>query len=411
MGRKLHHVRQIAVKAESTPGTEETSFAVGDLVRVRDLTIEQNPQYFERPVHTRSWGYTPRRQENTWCEISFAVELTGHTGNTGGTWANSPVFSRLLAACGLEEVAGYDVDVGAISGGPFIHGEVISDNPSSPTEAAICVGRYYTGVSKIYVEDLTVGTSFTAGIEGGSSGATATAGTEDGDAQAGLAWVPDTDSTATATIRFRNDGDEIQVYGCRGDVTIDCQSQDIALLRFTIQGIYSETVSQAMIQDFLPGAYPEQTPPTFVDAALALTGSDGSSWAVADLNFTEAQFSIGNNVTMRQNSNSSSGWLAAHIAQRTPNGRFNPDDPNAATYNLREKFKDNVQFALSTSWGSTEGNSFMVQAPAIELDSVGDGERDELSTFDLSFRCTRGFDAGADGNQVGFDNELILFNL
>jgi hypothetical protein len=419
---KLHHIRQLAVKTESTPGTAATGHAAGDLIRVRELSIEQNAQYFERPIHTTSWGYTPRRQENSWCEISFAVEIAGDTRNSS-SWTAAPVWSRLLQACGMEEIELYETgDSGGTETAVIKHGEQIADNHTTPTEAATVVGTWDTGSTRVYHRAMDTGSNFTAlstitGEWGG--GEIDVVSLVNGDERVGYAWAPDTDSTATVTLEFRQDNeagtaDRIIVYGARGDFTIDCQSQDIAVIRFTLQGIYSATdVSGGLLDEYAATAYREAIPPTFVDASLALTDMSGGTddWAATNINFTNAQFTMGNNVVMRQNSNSTSGWLAAHIAQRTPNGSFNPDDPGAGTFDLRDLFAAETRWLLDMTWGTATYNTFRIQMPYIELDSVGDSERDEVQSFDLSFRATRGFDAGENANTVGRDNEFVLFYL
>lgn len=412
---KLHHIRQLAVRLEGTPGTVEdgtggtTAPAAADLIRIRELTLEQNPQYFERPLHSPSFGYVPRRQENTSCQLTFAVEVTGNTAQASG-WGSSaaaPTWGRLLRACGLNQRPVWSLGVNGSITGVIQHLETLEDASGA---AASAVGDYRGAQSPVYTLIADQAFNATDTVTGAVSGATFTVQAPLADPASsisGYAWYPNTDSVDTVTIDVYNDGDRIRVYGCRGDVTLDCQSQDIALLRFTIQGIYSATSATALLDDDATGVYPELIPPTFVDASLALW--DGSTTITP--NFTELQLTLGNNVVMRQNSNSLSGWLAAHIANRTPNGRFNPDDPGVSVYNYREKFKDNTRWALQCEWGSTAGNKFRVLSPAIELDSVGDGERDEVQSLDLSFRMTRGFEYGADQTNIGDDNEFIFLNI
>ena len=405
---KLHHIRQLAAKKESSPGTEITTHGVADLVRVRELTLEVAPQYFERPVHTRSFGYTPRINGNSSATVSFAVELAGHSGNSGSfALLNVPTWGRLLQACGFAQSPVYFVTVplGGLSGGPIQHGELL-DDASTATGTAVGTWEDDSPAIEVPVRDITGG-PYTGTVTGQTSGASFTAGANKGGTLSGFGWYPDTDSTDTVTLRLYNDGDLIIVYGARGDVTIDCQSQDIALLRFTFQGIYKSTAAASMLNDTLTGAYPEHVPPTFV-GTNALSLWDGTT--DYEPPFTNLQFTMGNNVVMRQNSNSATGWSTAHLSNRTPNGTINPDDEGASTFDWRDNIVANTRYQLDSVWGSTVGNKFHLQAPAIEFDNVGDGERDEVETIDMNFRCTRGFESGADQNGVGDDNELIIFN-
>lgn len=405
---KLHHIRQLAAKKESSPGTEITTHGVADLVRVRELTLEVAPQYFERPVHTRSFGYTPRINGNSSATVSFAVELAGHSGNSGSFSAvNVPTWGRLLQACGFAQSEVYFVTVptGGLTGGPIQHGEDLEDGA---TATGTVVGTWGDDNPFVDVPVRDVSNAPYAGtVTGQTSGASFTVGANKGATLNGFGWYPDTDSTATVTLRLYNDGDLIIVYGARGDVTIDCQSQDIALLRFTFQGIYKSTAATSMLDDTLTGAYPEHVPPTFV-GTNALSLWDGTT--DYEPPFTNLQLTMGNNVVMRQNSNQPSGWLSAHIANRTPNGSFNPDEPGSTNWDMRTLLQQNTRYALDCRWGTATYNKFRILALAVEFDSIGDGERDEVQSPDISFRMTRGFESGADTNSIGKDNEFLLFH-
>ena len=226
---KLHHIRQLAAKKESSPGTEITTHDETDLVRVRELTLEVAPQYFERPVHTRSFGYTPRINGNSSATVSFAVELAGHSGNSGSfSLLNVPTWGRLLQACGFAQSPVYflTVPLSGLTGGPLQHGELLDDGG---TATGTLVGTWEDDnpAIELPVRDITGG-PYSGTVTGQTSGGSFTAGADKGGTLSGFGWYPDTDSTDTVTLRLYNDGDLIIVYGCRGDVTIDCQSQDIS---------------------------------------------------------------------------------------------------------------------------------------------------------------------------------------
>jgi len=407
---KLHHIRQLAVKSETTSGegVAETSFAATDLVRVAELTLDQRPNAYERPLHTGGFGYVPRHYATGTCELSFVVEMAGNSDNAGGTWSSTPKFGTLLKGCGMFQRATLAVDLtGAITGGPFQAGETITGGTSANTAAI--TSDVYTGATQISVH--TISGAFTSGEEltGSTSGATVDVGaTELGANQNGYFWRPLTEETSnqSMTIRLYNDGDLITVYGARGTVDVDCQSQDIGKLRFTIQGIYSSTTATALLDDTATGAFDDLTPPAFVNVTATL--NDGTTSTTPK--FTELQLSLGNNVAMRKNANSASGWQAAVIANRTPSGRINPDDPGATAHDFRDAVNAGTRFRLGASWGTSEHNRFEIKCPAIEFDSLGDSERDEVQSFDGNFRVTRGFEYGADDNSPCTDQELLIFH-
>ena len=405
---KLHHIRQLAVKTESTEGTAETSFAATDLVRVAELTLDQRPNAYERPLHSQSFGYVPRHYATGTCELSFVVEMAGSSDNAGGTWSKAPKFGTLLKGCSMFQRATLALDFsGAITGGPFQAGETLTGGTSS--ETCIIAEDAYTGATQVSVYSVSGAMTSGETLTGSISGATVAAGsTELAANQNGYFWRPLTDDSGTQamTIRIYNDGDLITVYGARGTVDVDCQSQDVSKLRFTIQGIYSATSAAALLDDTATGAFEDLTPPAFVNVTATL--NDGTT--STSPKFTELQLSLGNNVAMRKNANAASGWQAAVIANRTPSGRINPDDPGATAHDFRDAVNAGTRFRLGASWGTAEHNRFEIKCPAIEFDSLGDSERDEVQSFDGNFRCTRGFEYGADNDSPGTDNELLIFH-
>lgn len=411
MAIKLHHIRQLAVKTETTEGTEITSHAATDLVRIADLSIDQRPNAFERPLHTGSFGYVPRHYSTGTCELSFTVEVAGNSDNTS-SWTKAPKWGTLLKACDMGQALIYELDVsgGTITGGPLQHLETITETTSG--ETATVVKDWATGSTTIWVAAPSA--AFTGGltVTGSDSGATFTGGSvnlADTADKKGYVWYPLTAPTTnqSATIRIYNDGDLITVYGARGTVEVDCQTHDIVKLRFTMQGIYDQAEAAALLDDATSGAFEDLTPPAFVNVSTTL--DDGTT--STSVNFTELQLSLGNNVAMRANANATSGWQAAVIAGRTPSGRINPDDPTVSTHDFRDALEAGTRFQLDAAWGSATYNTFQVWCPAIEFDSLGDGNRDERQHFDGNFRCTRGMEYGADTDSPGNDNELLIFNV
>lgn len=115
--------------------------------------------------------------------MQFGLELTGTNSAFGTSAATVPQFGLPLRACGFRQEPVMRFTIGAITGGPFRHGEIVTQTGSAATGTV--VQDTYTGQTSIWIapgvsasgtEDLGNGTAFTPTglLTGASSGATAT---------------------------------------------------------------------------------------------------------------------------------------------------------------------------------------------------------------------------------------------
>ena len=183
----------IAAKIEDTPGTLDTAVysatyakyqLLGDAQMAFDFpTFERN---IKRSTLTPVPGISGRR--NARC--SFSIEETGHSSSTAPNW---DVFLR---ACGMRRETLYKVTIGAVTGGPFRHGETITQTSTSATAKVFL--DTHNGTTTLYVYSV-VGTEDNSNIwTGGTSGATATPST-DANTAAGFGYAPVDFDTVTVT--------------------------------------------------------------------------------------------------------------------------------------------------------------------------------------------------------------------
>lgn len=137
--------------------------------------------------------------------FKFSLEMAGTLLTDG---SQVPEFDLPLRACGFRKEKLVKLTIGAITGGPFKHGETVTQATSGAF--GVVIGDTYTGQTELWVAQENrlghaQGTSITAftttsghTLTGGSSGATAAepsavAGTVSGTSitvPAGLAWYP-----------------------------------------------------------------------------------------------------------------------------------------------------------------------------------------------------------------------------
>lgn len=117
--------------------------------------------------------------------ITLTTEIAG---TSAGTYAGgAPLWGRLLEGCGMRQVGFQSAAIGAVTGGPFQHGELI-DGSVAGSGCARVIMDTHNGATTILLERL--GTSVGSGetLTGQSSGATAT--TSGAAANSGYSWMP-----------------------------------------------------------------------------------------------------------------------------------------------------------------------------------------------------------------------------
>ena len=167
-----------------------------------DPTIEFTLPRFERTINRASLtplqGLSGMRSGT----MKFGLELTGTTA-----FGTVPQFGLPLRACGFRQEVLTKLTIGTITGGPFRHGELVTQTTSNATGTV--VSDTYNGQTTLWLAQangLGTGTFDTTGghtLTGGSSGATATAPSAVS-SNAGYGWWPQ--SFALSIIKFNVTG-------------------------------------------------------------------------------------------------------------------------------------------------------------------------------------------------------------
>lgn len=144
----LSRIEQIAIKEEAT---EDTAVADGTLYDAAncsysliDPSYEADLQTFERNIKrdtlTPLRGLTGMKM----ARVRFSLEMAGNTDSTG-----YPEFDLPLRSCGFRREKLVKLTIGAITGGPFKHGEVVIQTTSGAF-GRVC-GDTYTGQTDLWV--------------------------------------------------------------------------------------------------------------------------------------------------------------------------------------------------------------------------------------------------------------------
>jgi hypothetical protein len=182
----------LAAKIEDVPGTLDTGVysAANAKHQLIDARMAFDFPTFDRRIKRETLTPVPGLSGRRDATLTFSIEEAGHSSSTEPTW------SKFMKACGYRVETLYKVTIGAVTGGPFRHGETITQTGTSATAKVFM--DTYTGTTTLYVYDV-VGSENNSGVwTGGTSGATATPST-DANTAAGFGWRPVDFDTVTVT--------------------------------------------------------------------------------------------------------------------------------------------------------------------------------------------------------------------
>lgn len=369
------------------------------------------------------------------CEITFSVELAG--AGTSGTACVEPRWAKLLTACGMEQYTISSIGKTAVlapaagTSAPkplrLRNRESLSATAASGTPtawaSADAFGRSFGGsayadstlwyykndtppdvvanADRVFgqASDLWGGTTAGQGPFALTNSAVHT--------NTSIGWIPtstnrlggatsasDTLGGSCSICLVLSDTNQyITVTGCRGNVEFACTSGDRVLMNFTMTGkvlIYGDTALANT-----PSTTGVEQPPAFVNTSMSLYESSyGAVTATAPYTgsiFNALTFSLNNDVTLRENVSSSTGYDVSYITGRSSSLTFNPDAKvQSSSYDIWDRFLSGEQTDMINTIGSGAGNKFTMRMPYAQFDGVTDGNRDEVMVFDSTCNLTGG---------------------
>lgn len=417
---------------------------------VTNRTFERNPTRLSitpAPMQIPGTGSAAGAASAT-IEFTFGVELAG-----SGTIGTAPRWSSLLKACGMIEVPVSSIATNSTLGGGSITPLVLRnyENFSSQVGATYADGtqtgrfigdHFYDDPTVYYQADATGSTApaDTNKLTGQIANmyATATAGPT---ATGGVAWVltsntnlggaAATSSSLTLRKVINSNGDYVEGCGCRGNVEFAFVSGDRVMMNFTFTGRFNGYTEGGT---FTPTAEGRPIPPSFVGVALGIGESTYGvtpAAAYADTIFNSMTIGLGNEITVREDVSTASGYNVAYITGRSPSMTFNPDAVRATNQaDLWDRFLSGETTRGRLTVGSTAGNQFLFKFPAAQFSGLSEGNRDEVVIWDSTTTLTGGDygssvqerDVTGDGSatalastvtnpRLGTNNEFVFYQL
>jgi hypothetical protein len=363
---KLSRVRQLAAKIEASEGTAEALTAAEAKFLVYDPKIKFDVGMFQRNPARSSLSQMTRIPGLKKANLTTRLEIRG-----SGTAATAPAWFTLLRACGFKQSTVKTINIGAITSGPFVHGETITGTAAGTGRV---VYETINGASSIKYVVLTgvIGTGET--ITGGTSAATAT--TSGSATDHGVELKPSYDVTIvpSLTMAVYNDGISQKLRGCRGKSKLTFKNGEPAFIDFEFMG--AAITTPVTDTSLLSITHETTVPPVFLSAAATL-----ATYAPV---FSEIELDLAQTIAFRESANDASGILSTVITDREPTAKLNPEVDSVANYPIFAEWFAATERKLDFTLGSTGGNRFRFYAPKLQILDVDDADRDSLAIHQVN---------------------------
>jgi len=369
--------RQLAAKIEAVEGVAETLLAADAGILVNfSPKASYDPQMYQRDPVRASLTKMGKLAGKRSAGIDFSVELKG-----SGSVSIEPEWLRLVKACGFASNALKKISIGAITSGPYQHGETITGGMSGATGRVVI--KTVNGTPTLYF--IALSDTFESGetITGGTSGATATATADP--VSAGFEIKPISSSVISLTMGLFEDGIRKVLKGCRGTVKFNFKIGEPATLDFSFKGVESGVADVPMLTGV---SFDSTVPPVLLNAVMSCDG--------VSLNIGEMEIDVANTLASKDKIDDAKGIISFMITGRDMQGSFNPEMVPVATHDFFSKWFGNTPMAVDLAYGETEGNKFRFYAPGIIYNKVDDGDRDGIQLAQTSFDLTGSMEPGDD---------------
>jgi len=372
----LTRKRQLAAKIEAVEGTAETLAAADAKILVYNPKVNFDIAMFERNPARPSFSNIAKIPGKRPAGLSFRLELRG-----SGVAATVPEWGKLLQSCGFGVNALKSMDIGAITGGPFQHGEIITGGTSAATGRVVV----NTADGAAAIMFVSISGTFQSGetITGGTSTATAT--TSSVPATIGNEFKLISENIPSLTQGSYEDGVRKLLKGCRGKVKFGFKSGEPVFMDFEFQGVEAGVTDTAFLSNV---TYETTKPPAFLSALFSV---DAYSAKIGEMDID-----VGNTLAVRDDVNDARGILSFAITGREVTGSFNPEIVSCSTHDFHSKWFSGAEMVVDFIVGSVAGNKFRFYIPKAQYTKVEDEDRDGLqlakSAFSLNGSVTPGDD-------------------
>lgn len=365
--------RVIAAKIEDIAGDIETLAAANAKILAYLPKIAPAVDMFPRTPSTKGLGKLGQIAGKRAFGFTFGVLLGG-----SGTPTTEPEWVKLVKACRHKVNTYYSINIGAISDGPFVHGEIITGGSSFAT-ARVMINTADSAAAILFV--YTASGTFDNGelLTGGTSGASATTsstGTATGKA---IEPVSDEDDMVTLTMANYEDGKRKILKGARGSMKLNLKTGEPAMMNFEFMGVEAGVTDVALLSGIDFGSS-LPVPPAFLNASFSIDEYSAL--------LSEIEIDIGAVVAPSIDANEVRGIKLFKIVDANAVGSYDPEAVIVNTHDFYGKWFGNSTMVLDFTIGSASGNKARFYAPRVQYTGLEDGDREgiaiELANFSIN---------------------------
>ena len=360
------NIAEFAVEKEATPGTAETIVTGDVLVRLRDgYTISPDHELIDLNELSAVSSKVPAVIGRKAVTFGVTYVLRGP-----GDLVTAPSAADMIESALFTGAAAKTIAIGAITGGPYVAGEVITGGTNGGT--GMVLQQTATGAATLPYLPL-AGTLIAEVLTGGTSTATSTssAGPIDG----GWAFRPadwSTGSAHHATCKGFRDGFQWTGRGCLSDLQIELNNGGPAIVT---QNFLGALTSQGTASLFGITAYPESTVvvPKLLNASILVDTVNPTGIVDVRINWVT-------NPTFVEDANDTAadGILYTDYSRDVPTVSIEFDQVATATYDYFATMQAGtaIPFEITHGAGGAAGTKWTFSGPAAQFRELTIGSID-----------------------------------
>jgi len=208
-------------------------------------------------------------------------------------------------------------------------------------------------------------------------------------ANTSVTYAPASSSISSMTLAVYQDGVIKKIWGARGNVSLKLEDGAPGWLHFEFTGADFSVTDGTMLSGV---TYESTKPPAFLSATLTI---DSYSALIGLL-----EINMNNEVNLRKDANSQSGYKSAVITNRKPTMTIDPEQVLVATHDFYGKLRTGNEGSLSLVLGSTTGNICTISAPKVQYTGISDDVRDGIRVLGVTCQLNRS--SGDDEISIAF---------
>ena len=204
-----------------------------------------------------------------------------------------------------------------------------------------------------------------------------------------VTYAPASSSISSLTLAAYQDGIIKKIWGARGNVSLKLENGAPGWLHFEFTGADFSVTDGTMLSGV---TYESTKPVAFLSATFSI---DSYSALIGVL-----EINMNNEVNLRKDANSDSGYKSAVITGRKPTMTMDPEHVTVATYDFFGKLRSGNEGSLSLVLGSTAGNICTIKAPKVQYINISDDVRDGIRSLGITCQLNRS--SGDDEISIAF---------